>query len=153
MTSPDVPAGDTGCDHGASDAMSDAERLVTVPPALARPLRDLLSDHVVYRARVNGVTVSPVLLGFLADLDAVVEPPAPGSAAGTSSAPSATVEAVMTVTEVAGLMGASPEYVRRLCRRGRLRARRPGREWLIDPESLKEPHADQVQQDPAQRAP
>jgi excisionase family DNA binding protein len=131
--------------------MSDAEPAVTVPPALARPLRALLADHVAYSARRNGVMVSPLLLGFLADLDAVVDPPALGSADGTTSAPSGTVEPVMTVAEAARSMGASPEYVRRLCRSGRLRARRPGREWLIDPESLKEPHVIQVQRHPAQR--
>lgn len=131
--------------------MSDAEPAVTVPPALARPLLRFLVRALTREAREDGGALPPGIASFLADLAALVDAPPAGSADGTTSAPSATVEPVMTATEVARSMGASPEYVRRLCRSGRLRARRPGREWLIDPESLKEPHADQVQQDPARR--
>lgn len=132
MIRPDVPAGQAPCDHGASDALSDA---VLIPPALASEVFAALSAYVTERVRLTGALPSPACYELLRSLYAAARRPvrpAPGSADGTTSAPSATVEPEMTVTEVTGQMGASPEYVRRLCREGRLRARKPGREWLIE---------------------
>lgn len=132
MISPDVPAGQTARDHGAPDALSDA---VVVSPALAGEVFAALSAYVTERVRITGGLPSPACYELLRSLYAAARRPARpalGSADGTTSAPSATVEPEMTATEVAGQMGASPEYVRRLCREGRLRARRPGHEWLIE---------------------
>lgn len=57
-----------------------------------------------------------------------------GSAAGTVGV---TVDSLLKpVGEAADLVGVSPEYVRRLCRTGRVRCHRAGREWLVDIESL-----------------
>lgn len=45
--------------------------------------------------------------------------------------PPAQVTVEMTACEVAAVMGCSPQYVRRLCASGVLRARRAGRQWMI----------------------
>ncbi|MBT2207026.1 excisionase family DNA-binding protein [Actinomadura sp. NEAU-AAG7] len=113
---------------------------VTVPPGLERPLLRVLVRALAREVRVDGGIVPPGIAPFLADLAAVADQPdepyqpGAGSAAGTPPEPPAMVE--ISVRTAAEDMGASPEYVRRLCRDGRLRARRVGRTWLIDPTSL-----------------
>jgi excisionase family DNA binding protein len=57
-----------------------------------------------------------------------------GSVGGTSQAPAARVE--IGISDAAQRLGCSPEYARRLARRGRLSARRVGRTWLVDAAAL-----------------
>lgn len=67
-----------------------------------------------------------------------------GSAVGTAEPALAEAQAEsvpppsghLTVTAVAERLSFSREYVRRLCRSGRLSATRRGREWLIEPGSV-----------------
>ncbi|MEU4190062.1 helix-turn-helix domain-containing protein [Streptomyces griseoluteus] len=40
------------------------------------------------------------------------------------------------ISDAAARLGCSPEYARRLARRGRLSARRVGRTWLVDAAAL-----------------
>lgn len=44
----------------------------------------------------------------------------------------------LTVAEVATRLGIDPSLVARYCASGRLQAEKPGRDWLIAPESLEE---------------
>jgi len=97
---------------------------------MARPLLRVLVRALAREVREDGGFIPPGIDRFLSDLAAVVDhPPPSGSGLGTGPAPSATVEVPTTVA--AEVIGASPEYVRRLCRMGRLPARRIGRAWLI----------------------
>ena len=43
----------------------------------------------------------------------------------------------MTSTEAAEYLGVSRRFITDLCRRGKLSARKHGRDWDIDPESVK----------------
>jgi excisionase family DNA binding protein len=97
---------------------------------MARPLLRVLVRALAREVREDGGIIPPGIDRFLSDLAAVVDHPPPGgSGPGTGPAPPATVEVPTTVA--AEVIGASPEYVRRLCRTGRLPARRIGRAWLI----------------------
>jgi excisionase family DNA binding protein len=44
----------------------------------------------------------------------------------------------VTVTSAAQLAGVSPRHIRRLAAEGKIRARRHGRDWLIDPQGARE---------------
>lgn len=41
-----------------------------------------------------------------------------------------------TAAEVAARLGIGPDLVARYCQQGRLRAEKPGRDWLIEPDSI-----------------
>ena len=64
---------------------------------------------------------------------------AAGAPSGTDSGDSAMDAGIMgdviSVADFAALRGCRPEYVRRLCRQGRLPAVRAGRDWWIDREA------------------
>lgn len=103
---------------------------VPVPAELAGEVLRLITLGLTERVRRDGGTVSPqarALLRALHRADQGVEQA--GSAIGTATAVPATVE--VSVGDVAADMGASREYVRRLCRAGVLPGRRVGRLWLI----------------------
>ena len=110
---------------------------VTIPPSIAREvLRALLRD-LTARVRADGGEVSPGVRRLLLALHTAAEQrtPAPaGSVPGTPLPSPGTVEIV--TGEAAALLGCSSEFVRRLCRTGRLRARRDRWEWRIDACSL-----------------
>ena len=55
---------------------------------------------------------------------------------GSDWTESATVAETMTTQEVADVAGTTPEHVARLCREGRLKARKVGRTWLVSEESV-----------------
>lgn len=105
---------------------------VEVPADLAGPLLRLLVRALRREVREDGGVIPTGIEVFLADLAAAVDgtPPPAGSANGTCPGAGATVEVPVLV--MAGVMGASPGYVRRLCRVGRLRARRVGGRWLVE---------------------
>jgi excisionase family DNA binding protein len=128
----DASAGEALSDGGSTVPPPSDSAPVTVPPAYVRQLRDLLAAHVVRAARRDGVTVPALLLAFLSDLSAAVDAAAGQPVPHAEPLPLPPVTVDMTVVDAARVMGASPEYVRRLCRKGRLRARRPGRDWQIE---------------------
>ncbi|MGI5325520.1 helix-turn-helix domain-containing protein [Actinomadura nitritigenes] len=101
-----------------------------VPVSLCGPLLRVLMRALTREAREDGGTIPPGITGFLSDLAAATDRTPPGSAAGTDPGVPGTVE--VSAAEMAEAMGASREYVRRLCRDGRLPARRIGRTWLIE---------------------
>ncbi len=116
---------------------------VTVPPYLAGPLLRVLVRALAREAREDAGVIPPGIAPFLANLAAADAPTrSTGSVDGTPDAPSGTVE--VSAAEAATAMGASREYVRRLCRTGRLPARRIGRTWLITMEAshLAQDHKD-----------
>ena len=53
-----------------------------------------------------------------------------------------TIHDCVTITEAAELTGYNPEWIRRLCERGTVEARKTGRVWIIDRGSLQEYAAD-----------
>jgi excisionase family DNA binding protein len=101
-----------------------------VPPQLAAPLLRVLVRALAREAREDGGIVPAGIGAFLAVLAAQADRPPAGFGSETSSAAAETV--VVTVPEMARVMGASEQYVRRLCASGVLPARRPGGTWLIE---------------------
>lgn len=113
---------------------------VQVPDELAGPLLRYLVRHLVRDARDGGAVVLPGLAGYLRDLAEV-------DRAGTvaddgqeceESGSLKSVTAMVTVSQMAERSGFSCRSLRRWAASGRLRARRAGRTWLIDPESITE---------------
>lgn len=105
---------------------------VTVPSALARPLLRFLVRALTREVRDGGGgVIPPGIERFLTDLAAAdTQAPDDGSSgSGTDPGEPPTME--VGTAAAAEVIGASREYVRRLCRTGRLPARRIGREWLI----------------------
>lgn len=106
---------------------------LVVPPDVARELLRPLVLGLAARVRADGTPLSARAIAFLRALHNAAEQPA-SSAPGTSPDAPATVE--ITAHQAAQLMGCSTEYVRRLARTGRVRARRAGPAWLIEATSL-----------------
>ncbi|MFI5931277.1 helix-turn-helix domain-containing protein [Actinoplanes sp. NPDC051494] len=123
--------------HGPTDGLISPDGSVRVPPALISPLCAVLGRYLAGCARdgAGGAPTPAVRALYWALRDAENRPATrPGSAIGTPPPPPCTLE--LSTTEVARLLGASSGYVRRLCRTGRVSARRVGRAWLIDQASL-----------------
>jgi hypothetical protein len=93
-----------------------------------------LTEHMRRNGGAQPSWAQPVLQA-IADL-AYVDEPAAGSVIGTAFGSVVPVDPDMVELSTADLAGKSPEYVRRLCREGRVRCRRVGRTWLVDQESL-----------------
>jgi hypothetical protein len=117
-------------------------RIGELSPGEARELLRLVLQGVDVRARNGGTPVAPWLVDVCRELATVAEsePPAwlRGSGDGTTFG---TVVDVATgrfvpTAQAARHAGVSAEYVRRLARTGRIRRRRVGQVWLVDPESL-----------------
>ncbi|MGW1799155.1 helix-turn-helix domain-containing protein [Streptomyces sp. NPDC001984] len=119
--------------QGPPPAPGDTVGLV-VPPDVARELLRPVVLGLAARVRADGVPLSPRAVAFLTALHRTAEQAEPGFPTETPTAPAATVE--LGMGEVAALLECSPQYARRLAREGRLRARRAGRIWLVDPASL-----------------
>jgi excisionase family DNA binding protein len=102
-------------------------RGVLIPRDLAGPVGRLLAYAINRRNREDGVGPTPRMVALLRELDAVARSPY-GS---TPSAGASGDESWLSIAEAAAAMGCSPQYVRRLCRAGRVTARRVGREWLV----------------------
>ena len=115
--------------------MGDLERLLVGP--VARDVLALVTRGLTAHVRTNGGSVpswaEPVLqsLAEAADVD-----PGVSSVVGTGFGTVEPIDRMVSLVDAAASVGKSPEYVRRLCRQGRVRCRRVGREWLVDPESL-----------------
>jgi excisionase family DNA binding protein len=126
MTLPELPSG--------ARRLVREDGSVVVPPALAgEVLRCLLRD-LSARVRADGGELSAGVRGLLWGLHAAAVEAEASSVPGTLEAAAARVE--IGISDAAQRLGCSPEYVRRLARRGRLSARRVGRTWLVDAAAL-----------------
>lgn len=122
------------CKRSASDETSDVPM---PPPSLAGPLLRYLVAHLVRDARDGGAVALPGLAAYLRQL---------AEAAGTvaddghdqGDSDSLDLPAMVTVAELAEQSGHSCRTLRRWAASGRLTARRAGRTWVIDPDSLTE---------------
>lgn len=105
---------------------------VAVPASVAADVLRLLVLGLDALVRKDGGEVSPRARALLLELHRAAQAYAEGlpvPSSELSGSPSATVE--VSVAQAARVMGSSREYVRRLCRREVLPARRIGREWLV----------------------
>ena len=104
---------------------------VTVPPELCRFLHVAVLAQVREDEYRNGALAPAGLLALLAELRAA----ASGRAAGRIG----TVETRwVTVAEAAGLAGVSQRRIRQLAAERKIRSRRHGRDWQIDPQSARD---------------
>lgn len=115
----------------------DLDELLRGP--VARDVYALLQRALIVHVRTNGASTpgwaEPVLraLADRADLTATL----PRSVAGTTGGTVAVVDPDMVeLSTAADQAGRSPEYIRRLCRQGRVRCRRVGPVWVVDQQSL-----------------
>ncbi|KJE23698.1 hypothetical protein FF36_01883 [Frankia torreyi] len=109
---------------------------VIVPASLAGAVRALLAEGLTARAhRDGGLPRSDGVVALLDQLGRAASREHPGTDIGTSGQP--TVQRGVSVTEMAGRMGCTESYVRRLARRGVIPARRSGGVWILE-----EPDAD-----------
>lgn len=106
-------------------------RLYDLRPVVAWLNRHGFTQDMITAARrdwEDGGDVPPQVVPFINEL---LHPP-PMSATGHRSGPPETIE--VTSAEMARRTGYSTRHVRRLCRTGKLTARRNGRDWLITTE-------------------
>lgn len=111
-----------------------------VVPATALALLALVGDVRRLRAR-NASNPHPVITDFLADLDSVAEEFAIRRARvteGRESAAPVASSVPLTVKEAAVDMQKTESAIRRAIREGRLRARRVGSQYSIEPSALAE---------------
>ncbi|HEY9475776.1 MAG TPA: helix-turn-helix domain-containing protein [Mycobacteriales bacterium] len=114
---------------------------VVVPGSVAGEVLAALVRDLTARIRADGGEVSPAARRVLYALHSAaqchdqVPDERPGSGVGTVGARRVMVEP-LTAADAAGMLECSTGYVRRLCRTGRLTARRTASVWLIDPVSL-----------------
>jgi excisionase family DNA binding protein len=111
---------------------------VIIPPAVASDVLRALVRDLTARVRADGGEVAPDVRRLLYALHAAAHRAdiERSSDNGTAPSPPATVTEV-SVDEAAALLECTPEYVRRLARRGTLAARRIGRRaWAINRTAL-----------------
>ncbi|MFJ7590824.1 helix-turn-helix domain-containing protein [Streptomyces sp. NPDC097617] len=111
---------------------------VVIPPAVAGDVLRALVRDITVRIRADGGEVGPGVRRLLYALHEAAQRAEleHSSDIGTALPPPATVVEV-SVDEAAALLECTPEYVRRLARRGTLTARRLGaRAWAIDRTAL-----------------
>lgn len=108
---------------------------VVVPAHLAAAVRRILIRDLAQHVRTDGAAPTHGVRQLLYALGrAEHHDQAHSSAHGTPTAAPVRVE---ISTDTAALaLGCSVEYVRRLCRSGRILGRRIGRAWLVDRASL-----------------
>lgn len=123
------------------------QRGVTVPAEVAADLLSVAVIGLTELARRHGEALPAHLQRLVPILNALHKaaehPQRPDH--GTGDVPPATIEegcVWVTAGEAGRAIGASPEYVRRLARQGRITARRHGHTWLIDPHSYRKGQAD-----------
>jgi excisionase family DNA binding protein len=105
------------------------------PPSLAAPLLKYLVAHLVRDARDGGALVDPALAGYLRALHEVAV--ADDGKDHDESDSLGDVAALVTVSQLAERSGYSCRTLRHWAASGRLAARRVGRTWLIDPDSIR----------------
>jgi excisionase family DNA binding protein len=128
MTLPDLPP-------GARRLVREDGSVVVTPALAGEVLRCLLRD-LAGRVRADGGELAAGVRELLWGLHAAAteaEQQA-SSVGGTLQASPVRVE--IGISDAAQRLGCSPEYARRLARRGRLSARRVGRTWLVDAAAL-----------------
>ncbi|MBD2897251.1 hypothetical protein amrb99_62100 [Actinomadura sp. RB99] len=112
---------------------------VVVPASLCGPLLAYLTRALTRDVRDGGARIPPDLVAFLRALHNATEP-APLADHGNNGEAPETIEGTgwSTVAQLAAYSGHPPRTLRHWAAAGRVRARRVGRTWLIDPDSLKE---------------
>ena len=105
---------------------------VTVPPELCRFLHVAVLTQLQAEERLNAGGIPPAgLAELLRELRV--------SARRTPAATIGTVDPTpVTVAEAAELAGVSPRRIQQLAAEGKIRARRFGRDWQIDPQSARD---------------
>lgn len=115
---------------------------VVIPPDIAGDVAAALVRDIASQLRRDGGHIPPRTRTLLFALHQAnrrhVERDDPGDEPARTSDPESTPEptGTMTVTEAAGRLGCTPEYVRQLLRSGRLRGRRTHGLWLVERDSL-----------------
>lgn len=115
-----------------------ADGAVTVPPALAAAVREAVLTLYDRQLR-QGATLTPDARDLLRALRQSATRSAPGTPThrpDTMEEIRAVVRDRVSVAEAAARLSCSESYVRRLCRTGRLPARRIGNTWAVDSEAL-----------------
>ncbi|MEU2719738.1 helix-turn-helix domain-containing protein [Streptomyces smyrnaeus] len=119
-----------------------ADGSIIIPPAVAGDVLRALVRDLTARVRADGGEIAPDVRRLLYALHDAVQRTdrrteiEHSSDNGTAPPPTATV-AEVSVDEAAALLECTPEYVRRLVRRGTLTARRLGaRAWAINRAAL-----------------
>jgi excisionase family DNA binding protein len=128
MTLPDLPEG--------ARRLVRSDGSVVVPASLAGEVLRIVLRDLAGRVRADGGELATGVRELLWGLHAAAleaEQQA-GSAPGTLEVSPVRVE--IGISDAAHRLGCSPEYARRLARRGRLSARRVGRTWLVDAAAL-----------------
>ncbi|MBO2456557.1 hypothetical protein [Actinomadura violacea] len=110
---------------------------VVVPAALCGPLLAYLTRALTRDVRDAGARIPPDLVAFLRTLHNATEPPPLADHGNPDEAPE-TIEGTgwSTVAQLAAYSGHPARTLRHWAAAGRVRARRMGRTWLIDPDSL-----------------
>jgi excisionase family DNA binding protein len=114
---------------------------VVVPGEVCGEVLRLLCRALVAEARSTGALPSARCRDLLVQLHrAATTPPTPAEsfAEETTTVAALTLEPLMTVAQVAGVLGCSPQWARRLVSSSRLAAHRVGRQWLVETASLDE---------------
>lgn len=109
---------------------------VIVPAELAGPLLPFLVRALAREVRENGALVPEGMLAFLRELRDAEGPVADDGQ--TDDVPE-TIESagMVTVAQLAEQSGFPSRSLRRWAASGRVRAVRVGRQWLLDPDSLR----------------
>lgn len=128
MTLPDLPEG--------ARCLVREDGSVVVPASLAGEVLRIVLRDLAVRVRADGGELSAGVRELLWGLhaSAAEAEQQAGSVDGTLEGPPVSVE--VGISDAAARLGCSPEYARRLARRGRLSARRVGRTWLVDAAAL-----------------
>jgi hypothetical protein len=121
--------------HRIPDAVAGS---VIVPPELAGVVLRALVRALAERVRTDGGTPSPACRVLLAELHEATRRPV--ADVGNEEPPPVSLDLVtgmVTVAQLAEESGHSPRTLRHWAAGGRLVARRVGRTWLVDPDSLR----------------
>lgn len=110
---------------------------VLIPPQLAAEVLRTLVVGATAQARTDGGVIGPGARRLLHQLYEAAQQDAQQRATFAAESRRSDPDMVeITAQQAADRMGCSPQYVRYLARTGRVRARRAGPSWLIDPDSL-----------------
>jgi excisionase family DNA binding protein len=111
---------------------------VQVPDELASEVLRALVRDLAERVRTHGGAVSPACRTLLSQLYDASRGPVADDGQGPGESDRLDVPAMATTAQLAERSGYSCRTLRRWAASGRLTARRVGRSWLIDSDSLTE---------------
>lgn len=119
------------------DAPHEAPDGVRVPAELARPLAVLaVRGARALQSDSGGLPLVPGMAALIAALATAASGGAPRTVGVALIGLSAPGDEWLSVGQAAGLTGYSCRQIRDLARQGRLIARRTGRDWQVDRESV-----------------